>query len=111
MCLVPTKGGNAAGLEETQDFICGLYEGETFDLGHLNEGLRKFVVVGTTQQDPVLPIYRQAHSFNPAAITIVTPANTGDSKSRNASILYQVLKLSLQFFSESISDVFCRSKT
>ena len=38
----------AAGLEETQDFICGHYEGGTFDFGNLTEWLREFVVVGTT---------------------------------------------------------------
>jgi len=38
----------AAGLKETQDFICGLYDAGTFDFGNLTEWLREFVVVGTT---------------------------------------------------------------
>jgi death on curing protein len=35
----------SAGLDETQDFVCGLYEDGTFGFGRLNEWLRDSVVI------------------------------------------------------------------
>jgi len=37
-----------AGLDETLDFVSGLYEAGTFDFDHLNEWLHASVVIGAT---------------------------------------------------------------
>ncbi len=42
--LVVNGAQLSAGLKETQDFICGLYEAGSFDFGHVKEWLREFVV-------------------------------------------------------------------